>query len=260
MPDKTNHMPTLRVTHMLKAISDSPNGLTLTEITELTGMPKSSLFPIAHTLTEEGFLSYENPTAKYRLGLKVFEIGNMFLNQFDLIENIKQQMESIVSICNETCHLAVLSGQDVFYLHKIDSTESIRMHSSIGRRLPAYGTGLGKALLCSRSISELQKLYPDGLKPLTENTITDFHKLKEQLQEVFETGVAYEKEESNLHIQCIAVPIMKNNKPLLALSVAVPVFRASKEHLDLIEKLLTGAKKNIEQIITITNLNLDNLF
>ena len=64
MPDKAQHMPTLRVTKMLKTISDSPHGLTLTEITELNNMPKSSLFPIAHTLVEEGFLNYDAATAR----------------------------------------------------------------------------------------------------------------------------------------------------------------------------------------------------
>lgn len=260
MPDKTNHMPTLRVTNMLKAIAESPNGLTLTEITERTDMPKSSLFPIAHTLTEEGFLSYNKTTTRYNLGLKLFEIGNMFLSRFDIMEHIRQQMDSIVSICNETCHFAILSGPDVLYLHKVDSTEPIRMYSSVGKRLPAYGTGLGKALLCRHSLAELQKLYPEGLKALTSNTITDFQELKEQLDIVCTKGVAYEKEESNLHVQCIAVPIMKDNRPVLALSVALPTFRASDEHLDLIEKLLTGAKKNIEQILSITNINLNNLF
>lgn len=260
MSSKTSHMPTLRVTRMLKVIAACPNGLTLTEVSELTNMPKSSLFPIAHTLTEEEFLSYNSITSKYSLGLKLFEIGNMFMNQFDIMEHIKQQMSSIVDICNETCHAAVLSGPDVLYLHKQDSTEPIRMYSSVGRRLSAYGTGLGKALLCDRTVSELQKLYPEGLKPLTEHTITDFQQLKKQLQEVYKTGIAYEKEESNLHVQCIAVPIIKKDTPILALSVAIPVFRANEEHLELIEKLLTGAKKNIEQILKVTDFHMDHLF
>lgn len=259
MPDKAQHMPTLRVTKMLKTISDSPHGLTLTEITEQNNMPKSSLFPIAHTLVEEGFLNYDSATAKFTLGLELFEIGNKFLNQFDIMEYIKQQMDSIVSICNETCHFAVLSGGDVLYIHKVDSREPIRMYSSVGKRLPAYGTGLGKALLCSHSLPELQKLYPDGLKPLTENTITDIRCLEEQLKTIRSNGVAFEKEESNLHVQCIAVPLLKDGKPLAALSVAIPVFRASQEHLDLIEKLLVGTRKNIEQVLATMDFPLESL-
>lgn len=259
MPNKTNHMPTLRVVRMLDIISNSPNGLTLSEIAETVSMPKSSLFPIAHTLENEGYLFYEAVSAKYTLGIKMFEIGNRFLSQFDMVEYIKQQMNSIVSICKETCHFAIQSGSDVLYIHKVDSTEPIRMYSSIGKRIPAYGTGLGKALLCMYGITDLQKLYPDGLKALTANTITDFKVLADQLKVIRETGIAYEKEESNQHIQCIAVPIMKDGKPLIALSVAIPTFRATKEHLELIETLLSGTKKNIEQMLSETNISLEGL-
>lgn len=260
MSEKSGHMPTIRVILIFEAIAASPIGLTFTEITESTGVAKSSLFPIVHTLVDKKYLYYDPASSKYTLGLKIFETGNCFLNQFDILEYVKEQMRSIVSICNETCHFAVLSNSDVLYIDKVDSSEPIRMYSSIGKRLPAYGTGLGKALLCMHSPAEIQRLYPDGLKPLTQHTITDFGKLNEQLKEIRKTGVAYEKEESNLQIQCIAVPILKNEKPVFALSVAIPVFRATKESLDVIEKLLVSAKKNIEQMASVADIPLSPLF
>ena len=260
MTKNENHMPTLRVLRVLEAIAGSPEGMTFSEIVESTGLPKSSLFPIVHTLVSEEYLHYSKMFSRYTLNVKTLEIGNRFLNQFNFTDYVRQQMHSIVSICNETCHFAILSQTDVLYIDKVDSTNPIRMYSSIGKRMPAYGTALGKALLCCHSLADLQKLYPNGLEPLTPNTITDINVLAEQLKKVREQGVAYEKEESNEHVQCIAVPIFKDSRPVLALSVAVPVFRAAPDKLELIEKLLVGAKSNIEHITSVKNIPFDSLF
>ena len=86
------------------------------------------------------------------------------------MEEIKTIMTNMVNVCSETCHYAILIEGDVLYLQKIDSPEPIRMFSSIGKRLPAYGTGLGKALLMDHNMDQLRSLYPNGLKKLTKNT------------------------------------------------------------------------------------------
>lgn len=70
-------------------------------------------------------------------------------------------MKAIVNQCAEICQFGILEHSDVLYLAKVDSPEPIRLSSSIGKRLPAYCTSLGKALLCEFSKEELQELYPE---------------------------------------------------------------------------------------------------
>lgn len=259
MENPAPHRPTLRVLKILEAVSQSPGGLTLTELAELTGFAKSSLFPVVHTLSEQEFLRRHGDTSKYTLGMAMFETGERFLNQVDFLDEIREEMRNMVKVCGETCHFGVLSGSDVLYLHKEDSSETIRMVSSIGKRLPAYTTGLGKALLCDHGLSELKKLYPDGLMPVTSNTITDFSVLEHQLRQIRAEGVAYENEESNLMIQCVAVPLRKKGEIAAAISFAIPTFRASEESIAFMKGLLLRAKQRIERLLGNSNIDLQQL-
>lgn len=255
MPEKEEHRPTLRVLNLLQAVASHAQGLTLTEISELAGSPKSSLFPIVHTLVEEGYLVLRPNSSRYTLGIKMFELGQCFLEQVDLFTEIKTEMHHIVNVCSETCHFGILEGSDVLYLHKDDSLEPIRMFSSVGKRLPAYGTGLGKALLSDCDADDLRRLYPNGLKPLTEHTITDLQVLAAQMEQIRASGVAYEKEESNLLIQCVAVPVKKSGRIVAALSIAVPVFRATDEKMELCKGLVINARKKIERLLESMEIN-----
>ena len=246
MSNKADHRSTGRVLDVLELISASVGGYTLTEICNAIEAPKSSMFPIIHTLHERNFLVFDEITLKYNIGPMAFQIGNSYLNSFDIMKQIRAEMQNIVNICSETCHFATLTGGDVLYLEKIDSPEPIRMISTVGNRLPAYGTGLGKALLIDHDLTELKKLYSGGLKPLTGNTITSFDELENQLQKSRVEGIAYEVEESNQYIRCIAIPIRKNNSIIAALSVAIPTFRYTEEKGELIKHLLFNAKSKIE--------------
>jgi len=244
------HRSTSRVLDILELVSNgSSQGYTLTEIAAKLKAPKSSLFPIIHTLLARNYLSLDANSGRYRIGMAAFQVGSSYLDNFNIMDEIVQELQNITNVCAEASHFAILHNGNVVYLAKVDSPEPIRMISSVGRSLPAYGTGLGKALLMDHSISDLRRLYPDGLKPLTEHTVTDFDVLAEQLANARSCGFAYEEEESNLYIRCIAVPIRQNHKIVAAISVAIPTFRYDQEKAELIHHLLANAKKRIESIL-----------
>jgi DNA-binding IclR family transcriptional regulator len=255
MQIKADHRSTGRVLDVLELISSSSEGFTLTEICNAISAPKSSMFPIIHTLHERSFLVFNEMSSKYSIGYMAFQVGNAFLNNFDIMKQIQNEMQNIVNICSETSHFATLVGGDVLYLKKIDSPEPIRMISTVGNRLPAYGTGLGKALLIDHTIAELKQFYPAGLKPLTANTITDFQVLENQLQLARVEGLTYEEEESNQYIRCVAIPIRKDNRVIAALSVAIPTFRYTDEKSDLVKHLLFNAKGKIENWLKIVSID-----
>ncbi len=247
--DTNLHLPTWRVFRILEVISLHKDGLTLSEIAQHTSIPKGTLSPIVQTLVSVHFLHKSKPLQRYTLGIKTIEVGQRFFDHFDLLEKVKQEIHTVVEGCSETCHLGVLEEGDVLYLHKEDSNKAIRMFSSIGRRLPAYGTGLGKALLSGFSETEIRNLYPEGLKPITENTIVDFSILIRQLEQARLEGVAYEKEESSMQIQCVAVPLRKNNEIQAAISVSIPVFRVTDTLINEVRSLLFIAQDRIETIL-----------
>lgn len=244
----TGHRSTTRILDMLELIaSESDKKMTLTNISNHLDAPKSSIHPMLQTLVLRGYLNYNETTYIYSIGALCFEIGCKYIDSGNLSSDIDEILDNITKNCQETCHLAELSGSEVFYLHKKDSPKSIRMFSSPGKRLAAYATSLGKALLSSMSDEEVKQLYPRGLYAITEKTITSMDELLQQLHQVKETGFAFEVEESNQHIRCIAVPIMVHDKARYAISVAVPVFRYTVEKEKQIQGLLFQARKELEK-------------
>lgn len=245
------HRSTKRVIDIfeLLACTEKTEGYSLTEISLQLGAPKSSLFPILHTLVDAAYLQYGPITMKYTIGRRLFEVGSNFAAKNNFYAQALGIMQEIVDQCSEACHIAELQGTTVHYLMKIDSPEPIRMYSDPGKHLPANCTALGKALLSSLTFGELQELYHDGLPKMTENTIVNINELYQQLTDIRKTGIAYEKEENYSLIQCMATPIYKAEKPALALSISMPTFRATPEKQAMMVELLFKGRKRLESII-----------
>ena len=242
----TQHKPTLRTLAVLELISTNDQKYSLSEISRSLGISTSTLFPILRTLRAGKYLGFDEKTQTYSLGTRLFEIGSR-VQSSHAYQEISKIMTAVVETCGETCHFGRLDRGNVFYLAKVESTQPIRMYCATGKRLPAYGTAIGKALLKGYSLEDLKRLYPEGLKPLTANTITDFEKLHAQLHsnDIF----LYESEESDESISCIAVPIYWQGAIVAACSVAVPIFRYDDKKRAIIEGALKEALIKFEQMI-----------
>lgn len=256
--EKKLHRSTTRVLDILELVSENSGKYTLTEICTITNSPKSSLSPILHTLVVRGFLSLTNDL-RYKVGQSAYQFSSAFLEQIDVMEEIEKIMTDITNVCSETSHFAILSGGDVLYLKKIDSTENIRMTSRVGKQMPAYGTAIGKALLMDTELPELKKLYSENLKPLSKNTLPTITELYKQLKEARRTGFTYEIEESNEYIRCFAVPIRQRNQIVAAMSVAIPIFRYNDDVETLVKSLLLSSQKKIERILESLDYDFQNI-
>jgi DNA-binding IclR family transcriptional regulator len=119
-----------------------------------------------------------------------------------------------------TVNLAVREGNDIVYVEKL-STRSLRVpHSRLGGRLSAHATGLGKAMLAFSDAETVSSVIDGGLQPLTSRTITDPAALRAELTTVRRLRVAYDLEESQLGLFCVAAPILlAGDEPIGAISV-----------------------------------------
>lgn len=256
--DKNIHRSTSRVLDILELVAANPSEYTLTDICRALDSPKSSLYPILYTLTARHFLALDS-SSHYRIDYCAHQIGNAYLQQLNFLDEVETILTNLTNVCMETSHFATLAGGDVLYLKKIDSPEFIRMTSRVGITLPAYGTSLGKALLMDCELNDLKKLYPDGMKALTPNTITDFNILVNQIHEARILGYTYEIEESTPYIRCYAVPIRQNGRVVAAISVAIPIFRFSEDKASLVQSLLFDAKNKVENILKNAELDFSSL-
>lgn len=256
--DKNMHRSTGRVLDILELVAANPSQYTLTDICRELDSPKSSLYPILYTLTARHFLALDG-NSHYRIDYSAHQVGNAYLHQLNFLDEVETILTNLTNVCLETSHFATLAGGDVLYLKKIDSPEFIRMTSRVGITLPAYGTSLGKALLMDYELNDLKKLYPEGMKALTPNTITDFQVLMDQIHEARIKGYTYETEESTPYIRCYAVPIRQKDKVVAAISVAIPIFRFSEEKASLVRSLLFDAKNKVEAILSNAESDFSNL-
>lgn len=242
------HKPTERVLRILTLLAAHPEGLSLTQVTELLHIPKSTLSPILQEMVQQKFLQLQDNSKLYSIGISSYCIGAAYEHEKTLIPYIKSIMRDITREINEICQVGVLDGADVLYILKEDAaiTQTIKIISYIGKKLPAYCTALGKALLYDYTFPQLQALYPNPLVKQTQNTITDLHTLYEQLQSIKQTHIAVEQEEITYQLCCFAVPIVLTHTHNYAMSISMPLFRATKEKKELAKQLLLQAKISIE--------------
>lgn len=255
---RDQHRSTERALDILEYLASSKDGgHTLTELAAALNAPKSSLFPIIHTLLNRKYIQLDRPSGRYYIGISSYAFGAAFSTSQNVLDLILNVMESIVESCEETCQLGVLDREKVLYIRKVDSPQPIRMISHVGNRLPANATAIGKALLSGLSDQEIRELYADGLPRLTNHTIVDLDVLLAQLAEVRKSGIAWEQEESTNQIRCWAVPLCKEGNVFAALSVSVPLFRCSEAKEPLVLGSLFKAKKEIELLTETRNFVLE---
>lgn len=248
------HKPTERVITILNIISKNSGQLTLSNISKLTDIPKSTISPILKTLVELELLVLEPVSQTYTIGLNAFQIGQTYLENINGLDLIKSHMRAIVNECNENCQVGINHNHEVLYLARIESSQPIKMMSSIGRNLPLYCTGLGRALLCQYSESTIKNLYSKDLRKFTENTVTDVNEIIKIIENARNNGFCEEIGEITSDAQCIAVPIMSNGNIIAALGVSLPIFRASSERIEKIKLLLKEHSNAISRELEDSNI------
>lgn len=228
----------------------NPDGLTLTEISKAISVPKSTLYPILQTMTDQNYIHLGKDSFLYKLGISTFCIGSSYSQDEYMLEFVKPIMKNVVAEIKELCQMGILEGNNVLYVLKEEPEVGldIRIISRVGKRIPAYCTALGKALLSNYDIEEIKNLYPEGLIPYTENSITDFDILNHQLSVIRNEHIANEHEEITKGLYCYAVPLESNGNVIAALSVSIPKFRATTEKIELVTELLLNARRQFANV------------
>lgn len=222
----------LRVLDIFELLAQHPDGLSLSEIASHLAIPKSSAHGLLGTLLGRGYLRAGRQGRTYRLGVRLFELGSSYMASADLMADGQEVVRDLARACDETVHLAILTGDEVLYVAKEEGTNTVRMVSAVGRRFPAYGTGVGKMLLAALTPAELDALYPPDrpLAAITSRTITDPAAFRQELAESRRRGYATDFEESTPGLCCIAAPVFDSEgAEVAALSVSVPSARFGDE-------------------------------
>jgi DNA-binding IclR family transcriptional regulator len=235
-----------RTLDVLEALSRDGE-LSLSELALKLKIPKSSLHGILRTLEARGWTDSDPTRSLYRLGMSSLLIGMAYVNQDLVVARTSDGMDMLAHETGETIHLARLEGSSVVYLAKRESIHPLRMYSSIGRRLPAYSTALGKALLSHLPDDTVRTLLPDTLATATPHSIADHDALIAELAQIRARGYSIDNEESELGLRCfgVALPFDAPGAPKNAISCSVPVARLNPEREARIVELLTQVQREI---------------
>jgi len=244
-----------RTLDVLQLLADSKGGLTLAAIARAVQAPKGSLYPLVSTMHTAGFVDREQSTGRYALSSKVLELSKNYLAQMDIVDAFNAVSTPFVDRIDETMQMAVRSGTDIIYVARRDSTQPVRLVSTVGQRLPAHATALGKCLLAACSEAELEALYPTSeLQRFTERTIGSREQLVDAVAEAREAGGAEDWEESMAGLCCAAAPVHDaSGRIVAAVSFSMPVARADTANWHLLRGAIREAAAEISQRVAFSN-------
>jgi DNA-binding IclR family transcriptional regulator len=220
-----------RVLAVIRLLTSEVNGAKFGDICEQLKIPKSSAHALLATMTDQGFLMIDSNTHVYRIGVRLWEAGQTYIQTFDLPSIAQPFVEAVRDALGETVQLAILDGIENVYIAKVNSDQRLEVRSRVGSRYPAYATGLGKVLLAGLSDAEIRYRFEGvTLEAFTDRTITELDKLLEIIREIRSTGYGNDDGEYTSNVVCVAVPIRQHSGDVIAaMSVSVPEVRATSE-------------------------------
>ncbi len=221
------------------------------ELAKETGANKSTTYRMLATLESLGVLRKDQTSEKYSLGLKLFELGNRVPVKHAFINHTHPVLQLVAAEITETVHLGILKDQQVFMLDKVESPKGLKLNSVIGTFSPAYCSGLGKVLLAHLDpLQQKKTLHAIALKANTEFTITKKAKLKKQLEQIKNQAYAIDRQELELGLICVAVPVYNQDDHVIAaLSAAGPAIRFKEEKIEEYVAILQKGANMIRQKI-----------
>ena len=230
---------------LLSVFQARDRALTAAELARRSGLPRSTAYRMARDLMGLGALE-QTPDGGFRLGMKLFELGQLALYQRGLRESAASFLADLSNATRQTSHLAVLDGTDVVYLDIIRPSQAPHLRSRVGGRLPATVTAVGKAILAFSEPSVVDATIANGLPRLTPHSITDEPRLRAELSKIRRNGVAYDHQEQAIGTSCCAAPILGANHEVVgAISVSG---HTSTIRLDLMSAAVQSSAAGISRV------------
>ena len=204
----------------------------VSELAELSGLLKSSVYNIMSTYEACGIIDQNPKTSQYRLGLKILELSNV-LSQDDVFwQIIRPYMEGLSEQTGETVFLATPYGNQIIYREAVFPNRSISARTIKGVVAPMYCTSLGKAILAYMDNTHIEKVIEEGMVSFTPNTIIDPQAFRDELKLIHEQGYSIDNMEHEYGIKCVGVPLKNSqNEVIGAFSLSGPSLRFNDEKL-----------------------------
>jgi DNA-binding IclR family transcriptional regulator len=221
----------IRTIEILRALGNADEDLTLTDLAERTGLPRSTVHRIVQTLQSAHFVAKGAGVGGLRLGS---EFGRLAAKSRQaLTPTMRPFLEKLATEISEGTSLTVLEGLKVRFLDQAIVGQGLRAVTLVGTTFPAHCTANGKILLAALPRAVLRAKLPERLESLTYHTNTDPERLMDELDRVTTEGVAFDREEHGIGISAVAALVVDDANNHAAISAAMPTasFEGREEYL-----------------------------
>jgi IclR family KDG regulon transcriptional repressor len=237
-----------RAFDILELLSREQHGLNLTEIGNRLDLHKSTVYRLLQALKERGYIE-KSAQGSYRLGMEFIELSSLYLNNLELKTEAQPVLRELSSLSGNTAFLATLQENEVVYIDKMETHNSLRKYSIIGQRAPLYCTALGKSMLTGMAEEQIRKLYGGvDLKAYTDRTITSVDALVVEIETIRRRGWSVDDEEYEEGLRCIGAPIRDyRNEVIAAVSTSGYASVITRERVEEIAAYVVKAARDISQ-------------
>lgn len=223
-----------RAIAVIRSLDGRPAGLTLAEVAEATGLPRSTTHRLVTALEADGFLTTNARSGRVHLGAGLLSLASR--GQRDAQAELRPIMLELHDAIDETVDLSVLDGDHLRCVDQIPAPHRLRAVSTIGATFPLHCTANGKAALARLDDAVIARTLPGRLAGYTTATIARRADLLTELETIRQTGVAFDHEEYTDGISAVGVAMIDPRGSIFAFSVPVPTLRFEDK-----EPLLTRA-------------------
>lgn len=219
------------------------------ELVDQSAFPKATLYRLLQTLVAQGMLAFDDDRATYSMGIRLVRLAHVAWAQSSLAPIARPHLDRLSGEVGETVHLAQMDHAQVLYVDKRNARDPIPMYSQAGKVGPAYCTGVGKAMLAFLPQPDLNRaLDQQSWHPFTAKTVTSPAAMQTELATIRARGYAFDDEEHEPGIICVALPILSSRGGVLgALSVTSTTARTSLVALEALAPLIQSIARTIAQ-------------
>lgn len=242
-----------RALDVLMCFTNQTPELTMTQISELVGLNKSTVHRLLTTLEGKRFVERNAATGVYKPGIRLLQMAFLTMEHNDLRRLAAPFLHNLCNQFRENVNLSILDGSDVVYVDAIESSQRVKLAAAPGQRLPAFCTASGKAILAFLPEENIKRILEHGMPRYTQKTLTSPELFFENIRQVRELGFAISDQEYEDGINAIAAPIC--NRPIASISIAGPAYRLTRERmLEIGPDLLVTAKNIAVEVERTLNL------
>jgi DNA-binding IclR family transcriptional regulator len=241
---------------ILQAVALSKQPISLSELSELLKIDRSSAFRLAQTLRRRGFLACPSGRKDYILGPSMWTLSHQYDWSNMLVRVAHQQLKLIANELNETAHLAVREGKSALFIDSAHANHVIAVAGQTGELVPLYCTAHGKALLADADEKDLTSQFGAGpLQRYTTSSISNIKALAVECSEIKKRGYATDEAEYNPGMRCVAAPIrMADGSIVGSIGISAPESRFLKQHYPKYAKKICKVAAEIGSLLSPSEL------